>query len=188
MCVVWAWEGLETFVLLTWAAPSFFPPAQPWVACRGSTLRGDAMRQQEEQGSSSTEPGWGVCCLGTFLLGEGGWLQAGCTCATPQPGGKSASLIMEAVQTWPYDTKWPRLPAWVQHTWSSGSELIPLCPVRALVRKQLEGNCRDFPKSERCGEQRESTRKRGAFSDAVSFTSFCTLIGSWLHFSYLSLW
>lgn len=153
MSVVWAWEGLEMFLLLTWAAPSFFPLAQLWVACQGSTLRGDATRQQEEQGCSSTEPGWGVCCLGTFLLGEGERLQAGSTCATPQPGGKSASLSIEAVQTRPHNTKWPHLPAWVQHKWCSGFELIPLHPARVLAGKQLEGSCREFPKSESVGNR-----------------------------------
>lgn len=97
----------------------------------------------------------------------GGQVQADSTCATPQPEGKLASLGTEALRTHSYDTRWLHLPAWVQHTSCSGFEVVPLCPVTVLVRKQPEGNCREFPESERGGEWRESTRKRGALSDAV---------------------
>lgn len=86
----------------------------------------------------------------------------------PHKQRKLASSGTEAVQMHPYHTRWLRLPAWVQHTWFSGSELVPLCPVMVLVRKQPDGNCREIPKSERGGEQRESTGKQRALSDALT--------------------
>lgn len=123
----------------------------------GLSTLGWCQQQQEQSASSSRsraparQPrGEGCAAPPCVCRAAGGhsWLHS------PQPERESASLATEAVQTYSHNTSWPCLPTWAQHTWCSGSELVPLCCVTA-GEEAARVNCREFPKSERISASEE---------------------------------